>query len=84
MPAMWLKPFPWRIALAAGTQLIAATTGVSLGCEFYMPHYVLTEDVLGERVPLRNGHVVVPNGPGLGVRVTEGSLRANARVLAEA
>ena len=49
-------------ALAAGTQLIAATPGISLGCEFYMPHYVLTEDVLEERVPLHNGHVVVPNG----------------------
>jgi len=72
------------IALAAGTQLIAATPGISLGCEFYMPHYVLTEDVLEERVPLRSGHVVVPDGPGLGVRVTEASLRANARVLAEA
>ncbi|MGV2442311.1 cycloisomerase, partial [Bacillus atrophaeus ATCC 9372] len=31
------------IALAAGTQLIAATPGISLGCEFYMPHHVLTE-----------------------------------------
>ncbi|WP_275428989.1 enolase C-terminal domain-like protein, partial [Stenotrophomonas maltophilia] len=34
------------IGLAAGTQLIAATPGISLGCEFYMPHHVLTEDVL--------------------------------------
>ncbi|MGY4283934.1 L-alanine-DL-glutamate epimerase-like enolase superfamily enzyme/short-subunit dehydrogenase [Bradyrhizobium sp. LM2.7] len=29
------------IGLAAGTQLIAATPGISLGCEFYMPHHVL-------------------------------------------
>jgi muconate cycloisomerase len=71
------------IGLAAGTQLIAATPGISLGCEFYMPHHVLTEDVLEERVPHRNGHVVVPDGPGLGIRVSEASIRANARVLDE-
>lgn len=71
------------IGLAAGTQLIAATPGISLGCEFYMPHHVLTEDVLEERIANRNGHVVVPDGPGLGISVTEYSVRANARVLAE-
>ncbi|WP_342360817.1 enolase C-terminal domain-like protein [Terrarubrum flagellatum] len=71
------------IALAAGTQFIAATPGVSLGCEFYMPHHVLTEDVLEERVENRDGHVIVPNGPGLGIRVSEASVRANARILAE-
>lgn len=71
------------IGLAAGTQLIAATPGISLGCEFYMPHHVLTEDVLEERVANRDGHVVVPDGPGLGIRVSERSVRANARVLAE-
>ena len=71
------------IGLAAGTQLIAATPGISLGCEFYMPHHVLTEDVLEQRVPNENGHVVVPDGPGLGIRVTEHSVRANARIIAE-
>jgi muconate cycloisomerase len=71
------------IALAAGTHFIAATQGVSLGCEFYMPHHVLTEDVLEERIPHRNGEVVVPQAPGLGIRVTEASVRANTRVLAE-
>ena len=71
------------IGLAAGTQLIAATPGISLGCEFYMPHHVLTEDVLEERVANRNGHVVVPDGPGLGIRVSEQSVRDNARILAE-
>ena len=71
------------IALAAGTQFIAATPGISLGCEFYMPHHVLTEDVLEERIANREGEVVVPDGPGLGIRVTEHALRANARILAE-
>ncbi|CAH1677362.1 Muconate cycloisomerase [Hyphomicrobiales bacterium] len=71
------------VALAAGTQFIAATPGISLGCEFYMPHHVLTEDVLEEKIENRNGEVVVPDGPGLGIRVSENSLRSNARVLAE-
>lgn len=72
------------IALAAGTQFIAATPGMSLGCEFYMPHHVLTEDVLVERIENRNGMVVVPRGPGLGIEVTERSVREGARILAEA
>lgn len=71
------------VALAAGTQFIAATPGMSLGCEFYMPHHVLTEDVLEERIPNGDGAVIVPTGPGLGISVSEASLRGNARVLAE-
>jgi muconate cycloisomerase len=69
------------IALAAGTQLIAATPGISLGCEFYMPHHVLTEDVLEERIPHHRGEVVVPGGPGLGIAVSDASIRGNARIL---
>jgi muconate cycloisomerase len=64
------------VALAAGTQLIAATP-------VYMPHHVLTEDVLEEKVVNQAGHVVVPDGPGLGIRISEQSVRANGRVLAE-
>ncbi|WP_419896868.1 enolase C-terminal domain-like protein [Roseomonas sp. USHLN139] len=72
------------IALAAGTQLIAATPGISLGCEFYMPHHVLTEDVLEERIPQVNGEVVVPDMPGLGIRISDYSLKHGAKHLAEA
>lgn len=72
------------VALAAGTQFIAAMPGISLGCEFYMPHHVLTEDVLEEKIANSDGHVIVPDGPGLGITVSEHSLRSNARVLAEA
>lgn len=72
------------IALAAGTQFVAAMPGISLGCEFYMPHHVLLEDVLEARIPHRDGMVVVPQAPGLGIRVTDASVRNNTRVLAEA
>jgi len=58
--------------------------GISLGCEFYMPHHVLTEDVLEEKIANSDGHVIVPDGPGLGITVSEHSLRSNASVLAEA
>ena len=72
------------VALAAGTQFIAAMPGMSLGCEFYMPHHVLTEDVLEERIPNRAGAVIVPMAPGLGITVSDASLRGNARILASA
>ena len=65
-------------------QLIAATPGISLSCEFYMPHHVLTEDVLEARIANCEGHVEVPDGPGLRITVSEASLRGNAKILAEA
>lgn len=68
------------IALAAGTQLIAATPGISLGCEFYMPHHVLTEDILETKIPQADGHVLVPDAPGLGICVSEAAL-ARQRIL---
>ena len=72
------------LALAAGPQFIAAMPGVSLGCEFYMPSHVLTADILEVPVENRDGEVIVPHGPGLGVRVSEASVRDGARVIAEA
>lgn len=72
------------IALAAATQFISATPGISLGCEFYMPHHVLTEDILEERVAHKDGNVIVPNGAGLGISVTEASIRDNAKIITQA
>lgn len=69
------------IALAAGTQLIAATPGISLGCEFYMPHHVLVDDILEAKIPQADGHVIVPDGPGLGIVVDETAL-ARQRIVA--
>lgn len=43
---------------------------------------VLTEDVLDERLPRRDGAVVVPDGPGLGIDVSESAIRRNARIAA--
>ena len=48
-----------------------------------MPYHVLTEDVLEERIANSEGHVIVPDGPGLGISISEASLRGNAKILAE-
>ena len=61
--------FETGLASTAGAHMIAATPNISLGCEFYQPGYYLTEDVLTEPFATRNGKVVVPDKPGLGVTV---------------
>ncbi len=61
--------FETGIAHAAGAHLMAALPELNLGCEFYMATYYLTEDILTEPFPVRNGYVHVPSGPGLGVDV---------------
>jgi muconate cycloisomerase len=64
------------IALAAAAHVIAASPNMSLGCEFYMPRYVLARDVTAEPFPYASGAVRVPTGPGLGVMLDEDALRA--------
>ncbi len=60
--------FEAGLAHLAGTQMIAATPEVQLGCEFYQAKYFLKEDILEEPFPLVGGAVVIPDGPGLGIR----------------
>ncbi|MCY4167516.1 MAG: muconate cycloisomerase [Rhodobacter sp.] len=52
----------------AGVHMLAATPEISLGCEFYHARYHLAEDILEEPFPIRGGKVIVPEGPGLGIR----------------
>jgi len=61
--------FESGIAHAAGAHLMAALPELDLGCEFYMATYYLTEDILSDPFPVKNGFVHVPKGPGLGVEV---------------
>ena len=60
--------FESGLAHLAGTHMIAATPEIELGCEFYQAKYYLKEDVLEAPFPLAGGAVVVPDGPGLGIR----------------
>jgi muconate cycloisomerase len=58
-----------------GVHMIAATPNISLGCEFYQATYYLAEDILTEPFPVRNGKVIVPTTPGLGIEVDRGKLK---------
>lgn len=60
--------FEAGLAHLAGTHMIAATPEITLGCEFYQATYFLTEDILETPFQVSDGHVVVPDGPGLGAR----------------
>ncbi|MDQ2090167.1 enolase C-terminal domain-like protein [Marimonas arenosa] len=60
--------FETGLAHLAGTHMIAATPAITLGCEFYQTTYFLAEDLLETPFKVENGHVVVPDTPGLGGR----------------
>ncbi|SDE22956.1 enolase C-terminal domain-like protein [Ruegeria marina] len=66
--------FEAGLAHLAGTHMIAATPEITLGCEFYQASYYLKEDILETPFQVRNGQVVVPDGPGLGARPDLGRL----------
>ena len=59
--------FEAGLAHLAGAHMIAATPQITLGCEFYQASYFLAEDILSAPFPVRDGHVVVPDAPGLGI-----------------
>ncbi len=58
--------FETGLAHLAGTHMIAATPEITLGCEFYQARYYLHDDLLAEPFAITDGHVMVPNTPGLG------------------
>ena len=55
------------LAHLAGTHMVAATPEITLGCEFYHASYFVQQDILTEPFPVKDGNVIVPNGPGLGI-----------------
>lgn len=66
--------FEAGLAHLAGAHMIAATPEITLGCEFYQATYFLHDDILAAPFPVEDGHVVLPDGPGLGVDVDEAAL----------
>jgi len=63
------------LGASAGVHLAAASPAIDLGCE--MSGQFLLEDALTtEPLELRDGELVVPNGPGLGVNVDEERIAA--------
>ncbi len=74
MPAYGGDMFETGIAHLAGAHMIAAAPNISLGCEFYQARYYLEEDLLSAPFPIEDGHVAVPDGPGLGCDVDQDRL----------
>lgn len=61
------------IGLAAGLHLAAASPGVTLECGLATLS-LLVDDLLVEELPVRNGFLAVPTGPGLGVSLDHQAL----------
>ncbi|MDU8942496.1 enolase C-terminal domain-like protein [Ovoidimarina sediminis] len=50
-----------------GLHMVAACPEITLGCEFYQARYYLVEDLLDGEIELKDGALVLPTGPGLGL-----------------
>jgi muconate cycloisomerase len=66
------------ITAAASAQLYATWQDMSAGCELFGPQ-LLEDDLVEDAVQYRDGEVIVPSGPGIGVTLDEGKLRQYAR-----
>jgi len=55
------------LAHLAGVHLLAATPEITLGCEFYHASYYVQNDILASPFPIKDGKVIVPDAPGLGI-----------------
>ncbi len=62
------------IGVAAGLHFAGSAPSVTYGCELY-GQFLLEEDVAAEPLHFRDGGLVVPTGPGLGVALDEDKLR---------
>ena len=58
------------IGSSAGLHLAASSPAIDLGCEM-SGQYLLKEDIGEELIPMREGALVVPTRPGLGVDIDE-------------
>jgi len=65
------------IGAAAGLHFAASTPSVTYGCELG-GQFLLAEDIAQVPLTFRDGALVVPDGPGLGVAVDEGKVRKYA------
>jgi len=61
--AMWES----GIGIAASLHFAAATPNVHYGSDFYIPNYLLVDDLVQESLRIGEGYIFVPEGPGLGI-----------------
>jgi muconate cycloisomerase len=63
--AMWES----GIGIAASLHVTAAAPNIRYGSDYYIPNFLLLDDLIVEGLPIKEGCVFVPEGPGLGVEV---------------
>ena len=63
--AMWES----GIGIAASLHFMAATPNVRYGSDFYIPNFLLLDDLIEEPLRMSDGHIYVPEKPGLGVEL---------------
>jgi muconate cycloisomerase len=63
--AMWES----GIGIAASLHFTVATPNVRYGSDYYVANFLLADDLILNPLPMKDGHMFVPSGPGLGVEV---------------
>jgi muconate cycloisomerase len=63
--AMWES----GIGIAASLHFTASTPNVRYGSDFYIPNFLLLDDMIVEPLRISEGYIFVPEGPGLGVEL---------------
>jgi muconate cycloisomerase len=63
--AMWES----GIGIAASLHVTAVSPNIYYGSDYYIPNFLLLDDLIVESLPMMDGRIYVPNGPGLGVEV---------------
>jgi len=63
--AMWES----GIGIAASLHFTASTPNVRYGSDYYIPNFLLTDDLIVESLKIADGHIFVPEAPGLGVEI---------------
>jgi muconate cycloisomerase len=63
--AMWES----GVGIAASLHFAASTPNVTYGSDFYIPNFLLLDDLIEEPLRVENGSILVPEGPGLGVQL---------------
>ena len=55
--------------MAASLHFAASTPNIHYGSDYYVANFLLVDDMIVTPLPMKDGHIFVPSGPGLGVEV---------------
>lgn len=62
------------IGVAAALHIASSSPAISLGCENF-GQYLLTDDIGVNKIPMKEGCLVVPDGFGLGIEIDENKIK---------